>query len=678
MAKPIVINQASSFWLDKKMFNPDGETSSISKHLKLLAYKRSISNFVKLLTGKEYKVMFSSGDQSYTDGNTVVISSKLNENNFDVTVGLALHEASHILLTDFKVLKRIDIYAADELGHLALDLRRSDLDYIHRLHNIVEDRYIDNFVYTNAPGYRGYYNSLYDFYFRKKSLTEWLKKPANRKETFDNYLNQFLNIIGLNFDINCMPAMTKIVSELDIVNINRLTTTEDRLRVALRIYKIIKDRINLVLAAPAPIQPILPESDLESYDEPTQQNKPEPSQDANLDNAPLSSPDDNEKETKEKEQQSGPEEEKVEEEDNGTIPADISEILGNMKEFAEGKLSKDGSASTKLNRTVEALDKADAQEHISVFAGNNVKTLLVKNVTIDIIQADLFPNLFFYPKSRSNTYTGTEGIRTAINKGILMGKQLSGRMQVRNEEKTTITNRLNSGKILNRHVAMLGADVENIFYKTRTDKFKTSTIHLSIDASGSMSGSRFNNSIQLATAIAKACTSLRGVNCIISFRSVQERMPLMLIAYNSKTDHFSKIPTLFPYLTANSSTPEGLCYDAYLKFIQESDNNDVDRYVINLSDGEPGHTIPGCKIGYQGLPAVEHTKQTWNKILKMGVTGMSYFINENPGLDVSKTFFGKMYGKGAKRIDSDNLPQLARTVNDMLMSTNAVNSVLSE
>ena len=35
-------NVSSAFWLDKDLFKPEGETSSITKNLKLLAYKRSI------------------------------------------------------------------------------------------------------------------------------------------------------------------------------------------------------------------------------------------------------------------------------------------------------------------------------------------------------------------------------------------------------------------------------------------------------------------------------------------------------------------------------------------------------------------------------------------------------------------------------------------------------------
>jgi hypothetical protein len=173
-----------------------------------------------------------------------------------------------------------------------------------------------------------------------------------------------------------------------------------------------------------------------------------------------------------------------------------------------------------------------------------------------------------------------------------------------------------------------------------------------------------------STAIAKACTYLRGVNCIISFRSQNDKLPMMAVGYNSKKDHFSKIIDLFPFLMANSSTPEGLCYDAYKKFISEEDGNNVDKYVINLSDGEP------CfGSDYYDETAFRHTKKVWNEILNTGVIGLSYFISER---ESSMKNFQYMYGKNAKSIDTNNIVQLASTINEMLMSNSALFSVMSE
>jgi hypothetical protein len=81
-----------------------------SKNLyKMAAHRRAIANFVNIVTGKNIPVKFNSKGNSYTDGRSVVISSKVAEpNEFDPAVGLALHEGSHIKLSNFELLS--DMY----------------------------------------------------------------------------------------------------------------------------------------------------------------------------------------------------------------------------------------------------------------------------------------------------------------------------------------------------------------------------------------------------------------------------------------------------------------------------------------------------------------------------------------------------------------------------------------
>ena len=75
-----------------------------------LLTERAISNFVSIVTGKtDIKVTFETSGDSYTDGKAVTISSKLDDKLFDSTVGLALHEGSHILLSDFTFLKEFKL-----------------------------------------------------------------------------------------------------------------------------------------------------------------------------------------------------------------------------------------------------------------------------------------------------------------------------------------------------------------------------------------------------------------------------------------------------------------------------------------------------------------------------------------------------------------------------------------
>ena len=681
MALQNSLNSNSKFWLDRSMFQGTGESVSISKKLKLLAYKRAISNFVKILTQKDgFVVKFSSGNDSYTDGKTVVISSKLDENNFDLTVGLALHEASHLLLTDFKWLgDRKNLEASmGEHGLIGLDMR---FDVLHKIHNIVEDRYIDSYVYRTAPGYRGYYQTLYNHYFKSPKLAKLLKSKKRCTETVDNYIDQLLNIVGLEFDPNRMIALADIVKELDIQNIDRLKTTKERLGVAANIYAIILKQVETAKANNIN-QPTAPnESENNQSDAKPEKEKSKAGESDNEDN----DIDDieNDKGVADEENLDLSPAPKEDNDDGDELSSkeekEAEKILSDASNMVNGKVKKD-SNSAKLNDEIEMLDIADVimtPVKVDLYKDYDetpydvleVNTLLVKHINSTIASSNMFDRLFTH-----NGYIDKD-IQEVVAKGVVLGNMLAKRMQVRNEERTFISNRLKSGKIFNRHIALLGADVENIFYKTKTDKFKKSVIHISIDASGSMMGTNFNNSILTATAIAKACTFLKGVSCIISFRSQYESSPMMVIAYNSKKDHFSKILDIFPRLYAAATTPEGLCYEAYLAFINEEDSGDVDKFVINLSDGEPCFQLR--KNTYTDATGEYHTKKVWNAILKSGVVGLSYFIGYNVRERNVKSF-KFMYGKDAKFVEPGNIVQLASTVNEMLMSGTAVYSTLSE
>ena len=111
-------NNYSSFWMDSdwdtrntSIFDDDEEVNTKPKTdlVALAGYRRAISNFVTIVTGEsDIKVTFNSNDDSYTDGKTVVIGSKLDDKLFDPSVGLALHEGSHIKLSDFNFLKNLE------------------------------------------------------------------------------------------------------------------------------------------------------------------------------------------------------------------------------------------------------------------------------------------------------------------------------------------------------------------------------------------------------------------------------------------------------------------------------------------------------------------------------------------------------------------------------------------
>jgi hypothetical protein len=196
----------SKFWLGDT-FSPEkvdaDETYGI---LKLSAYRRAISNFVYILTGKNIPVRFAEKTTSMTDGNVVYIGGELAKGEFDPTVGLALHEASHIVKSDFSLIKTLwGKIPSSLLLAAAGKIKTADIgDLVKYVLNVVEDRYIDAWVYNTAPGYRGYYEALYNRYFNLPEIKDALKSDAYRAPTLKNYKFRFTNIVNPCTDLDAL------------------------------------------------------------------------------------------------------------------------------------------------------------------------------------------------------------------------------------------------------------------------------------------------------------------------------------------------------------------------------------------------------------------------------------------------------------------------------------------
>jgi hypothetical protein len=247
--------QASSFWLDDD-FDVEFKSEAGIDYTKLAAAQRAIGNFVNIVTGKPIPVVFQSNDSSYTDGQTVTIGTKLDGKNFDPAVGLALHEGSHIALTDFTLFKRADGYSSSYLAGTVfgdivkqnitpdnvMDARMLDnQDYalIKDLLNWIEDRRIDFHIYTTAPGYRNYYEAMYNQYFNDKVIDKALVAGEKCDELRDDYMFHIINFTNANRKLDALTELRSIWNLIDIKNISRLKSTTDALLLACQVYKII-------------------------------------------------------------------------------------------------------------------------------------------------------------------------------------------------------------------------------------------------------------------------------------------------------------------------------------------------------------------------------------------------------------------------------------------------------
>ena len=140
----------SSFWYDDFETDDiiidnlsDTEKKSLDLY-KLASSKRAISNFVNIVTNESIPVKFKERGDSYTDGKSVVIGSKIEQpKDFDVAVGLALHEGSHIKLSDFKLLNDLYNLIPTHISEGAIKKGvYTTQETIKNLWNYVEDRRI--------------------------------------------------------------------------------------------------------------------------------------------------------------------------------------------------------------------------------------------------------------------------------------------------------------------------------------------------------------------------------------------------------------------------------------------------------------------------------------------------------------------------------------------------------
>jgi hypothetical protein len=666
--------QASSFWLGQD-FDVHFKTGLTVDYTKLAAAQRAIGNFVNIVTGKQIPVVFQSKESSYTDGERVVIGTKLEDKNFDPAVGLALHEGSHIAYTDFNLFKNLNGYQTSILSstifanHVRLrgvdpDLTMTDSEFskIKDLLNWVEDRRIDYKIYTNAPGYRMYYEAMYDKYFNDKIIDKALQTNQKVKETWDCYLFHIINFTNPNRQLGALDKLQEIWNVIDLKNISRLETTIDALDVAIEVYRIISAAVDAT----------------ESDDTQPKPSKQKSSSSSSGNSGDSGEPDENEEDSDDGES-SGSDDDQDDSDD--TTPLSQKELdkldqaIQNQKQFLDGKQAKSGKLSSTQASLVNAMRESGTESR-TVYTGKSgqtdpITTIVIKKLTPALICAmpDLFASSaadFINGKLTidGNHYTGKKikENEQAVTRGFILGKQLGSKLQLRNTDRSLKSTRLQAGKIDRRLVAQLGFDNANVFHRIVTDRFKNYFIHISIDASGSMSGTKFRQAITSTVAIAQAAAMTTGIRIQISLRgtsnlSSKQEKCVTVYVYDSAHDKLSKIRNIFKYLDTFGCTPEGLSFKSIENDIKADAKGD-ELIFINYSDGEPTD-VAGVAQGYRGK---DFTKNVVNNMRANNINVISYFISHHE-YDSSMETFKYMYGQDAQFIRPDNITDVAKTIN---------------
>ena len=693
----------SSYWL-KDWEDEDSvvDTMSVVEKksndlYKMAASKRAISNFVNIVTNDQIAVKFSERGDSYTDGKSVVIGSNISEpKDFDVAVGLALHEGSHIKLSDFKVLHDIYNIVPTHItdGAIKKGIMNS-VSIIKDLWNVVEDRRIDKFVFDSAPGYRDYYRAMYDKYFNDKLIDKALQSDEYTEESVDSYMFRIINIHNKNTDLTALKGLRDIYKTMGLGSIDRLKSSLDAFNVALTMFQTIMSNLptseseegdgdgsndqqseqpqngNGGNGSDEPREMTEEEFDdlMNSVDgeSPTggSDESPTGSGGMELDNVPdeMGTPSDStntdETETTEKVKLSDRQKQL------------LQKKIQKQKDFLDGDIKKK-KITKKDNSDVEAIQESGSEvtsvgSGIESYYGNHqkgTKCIVVKRLTQSLLESSIFPMSYNNWNVEENGPIDKRHT-DAVNDGIRIGTMLGKKLQVRGEDRNTIFNRQKYGKIDKRMISSLGFGNENVFQYMETDSYKKANLHVSIDASGSMNGGKWTNTMTNVVALCKAVDMIQNLSIQVTFRTTSGEIPYIVMAYDSRSDKFSKVKQMFPSLNVGGTTPEGLCFEAIMKNFLGS-NNDMDSYFLNISDGEP--YFGNNDLYYSGEPAYQHTRKMVKQIEGMGIQTLSYFVDDyvREGDEPSKGF-KIMYGKGAKLIDLKNVSQITKTINGLFL-----------
>ena len=647
-------NNYSSFWLDDGWDNTgsifDEELDSKPKVdlVALAGYRRAVSNFVSIVTGdSSIKVNFTSKDDSFTDGKEVTIGAKLDDKLFDSSVGLALHEGSHIKLSDFDFLKQLDVNIPKEYYNRAEEKgfsKNEILAHVKNLLNYVEDKRIDHFIFTTSPGYKGYYHSMYDKYFNAKVVDKALKTDEYTSEDWDSYIFRIINLTNKNTNLSAIEGLREIYNLVFKENggVNNLKSTSDAFDVALKVYNVILNNI------PDGIEKVDPETGEVTYEKAEGDSENSDSSE----NVPGGS--------------------SVELTDNQK--KQLEKVINKQKDFVNGNVKKVGKLTKKNATELKTIEASGmTYEEVGKEAGWNkkgTKCLVVKKLTQDLIDSNTLRILSTYRYSRWNNYNNepTDGF---VEEGIRLGTILGRKLQVRGESRETKWTRLDSGKIDKRLIAELGFGNERVFNTSFIESYSDAFLHISVDASGSMSGEKWDKTMTSVVAICKATSMIQNVDVVVSIRSTfsgdsyrrrrSTDKPLILIAYDSRVDKFNKVKNLFPHIQVSGTTPEGLCFEAIMDDIVPT-TEDKDSYFLNFSDGMP--MFNNDDVNYNWDTAINHTQKMVTTIREKGIKVLSYYVSDSDyDREDSRRDFKRMYGNDAEFIDVTSVLSVSKTMN---------------
>lgn len=683
----------SSFWMGddaEDLMRKVDEDSPEYLH-RLRSIQRGIGNFVRIVTGKDIPVVYSSGRESFTDGKTVVLSASTDPTKLDSMVGIALHEGTHCLLSNqsLRFLPQMQTYFDKLLPmmpslvanakRLGIPLTENGVTsgpalgksndtvfgHIMMMMNVLEDRRIDLWMYQNAIGYQPYYDSMYDEYWHSPSIDKMLQEPKYWDRSVHAYFIFTINMTNQYFNAQAMPGLDMIRSIANLTEAGLMarddddpkwTTWRTKLTYALTskaagVTPALRDEMPLLFIDAVKMLEVI----YENATSIEMQQKPNQSKDQQDGEGDSSAGGD------------------LVNYDNMPTPQQLKEIkeaLDRQIKFIKHELDKQKISNTTAQQ-LEQLQATNAS--YTEVAGDFLPPRIKAPVIIyrDIKKKDVENPMFPFATHHRSMYGASSNMKQALIDGLRKGTILANRIRVMQDEKPLTFNRQEHGKLDKRRVHALGTGADDVFSFTIIERKKPVNVWIDIDFSGSMSGIKAQNAMMVAVAIAQAAHLTRTLNCTISVRDGDNGQARVAIIYDSRKHHIRQLREIVPLLSVNGGTPESLAFESIKEEILKSYGNER-KYFINLSDGEPAHSViyKGKGYSYGGEPAYRHTRQLMREFRNAGIKVLSYFIEHSRGGPSHNSHFKQMYGEDARFIDPTNIGQIAATLNKLLMDEN--------
>lgn len=618
----------------------------------LAAIRRSIADYVMIATGKKIPVHFSSGMQSYTDGQEVVIAASDKAEDVDVMCGTALHESSHILLSQpwFKFMPTIKTYIKSMISQTTIPQDQQRLNvtdeqlvqHIHFVMNVMEDRRIDRWMYEKNPGWRPFYEAMYERYWHSPEVDELLTNQMSRFPSFENYMAWVINRTNDHFDETALKELDKINAIFDLDNVPRFAEDADKNWKSYKAHYLSGDldKLPRLFSDAVRMLEIMYRNSvsIETPDKPTKEQKEQcggGSGQGDLQDWDQISPSQMKK---------------------------IREALEKQMKFLKGEQDKGKALTPEQQALVDAMgNPSNKMTKVGYGMGPNTPNMtggrganmwqdLRAVIYRDVTVADIENGVFDICTRSPNTIA-----QAAVANGERIGQILANRVTVLQEPKLVEFPHKKFGKLDKRRLPGLGYGVEDIFKLSQIEALKPVHVHMSIDASGSMGGNKFKNALTLAVAFAYVAEKNKSFTTVIDVRTENHHFVQIGIVFDSRRQSFAQLKRLFPYLAPTGGTPEGLAFSAILSELV--DNSDAQKkYFVNFSDGMPN----GGDVG------VDYTAKMVRQMRENGVKILSYFIDEYMGNKPDAYMaapFRRMYGNDAAFIDPTSIPQLVGSFN---------------